>query len=254
MYLCMHMYLQYKLIFSHTIHIHSIHMHWYAMMYVWDSSKSFKLGFSSTWTENLQMWKLDLEKAEEPEIKLPTSTGSQRKQGRSRKPSAPLHWRCQSLWLCASHRPRGKFFKRWEHQATLAASWETCMQVAKQQSGSDTEQRTGSKRSTSRLCILTLLIELTCRVHHSKCRAGWITNWNQDCQEKYQQPQIGRWHRSNARKWWGTEEPLDEGERGEWKVGLKLSVQKTKIWSHHFTVNRRGKSGNSISGFSFPGL
>ena len=28
------------------------------------------------WTENFQMFKLDLEKAEEPEIKLPTSIGS----------------------------------------------------------------------------------------------------------------------------------------------------------------------------------
>ena len=31
------------------------------------------------WTENFQMFKLDLEKAEEPEIKLPTSTGSSKK-------------------------------------------------------------------------------------------------------------------------------------------------------------------------------
>ena len=38
--------------------------------------KSFQLGFSSMWTENFQMFKLDLEKAEEPEIKLPTSIGS----------------------------------------------------------------------------------------------------------------------------------------------------------------------------------
>ena len=38
--------------------------------------KSFKLGFSSTWTENMKMYKLDLEKAEEPETKLPTSVGS----------------------------------------------------------------------------------------------------------------------------------------------------------------------------------
>ena len=36
------------------------------------------------------MIKLDLEKAEEPEIKLPTSTGSQRQQGNSRKISASL--------------------------------------------------------------------------------------------------------------------------------------------------------------------
>ena len=31
---------------------------------------------NGVWTENFQMFKLDLEKAEEPEIKLPTSTGS----------------------------------------------------------------------------------------------------------------------------------------------------------------------------------
>ena len=36
-------------------------------------SKSFKLVFNSMWTKNSQMYKLDLEKAEEPEIKLPTS-------------------------------------------------------------------------------------------------------------------------------------------------------------------------------------
>ena len=42
--------------------------------------KSFRLGFSSMWTKNSQMLKLELEKAEEPEIKLPTSSGSQTKQ------------------------------------------------------------------------------------------------------------------------------------------------------------------------------
>ena len=39
-------------------------------------SKSFKLGFSNTWTKNFQMYKMDLEKAEEPEIKFLTSIGS----------------------------------------------------------------------------------------------------------------------------------------------------------------------------------
>ena len=37
------------------------------------------------WTENFQMFKLGLEKAEEPQIKSPTSTGSQKKQENSRK-------------------------------------------------------------------------------------------------------------------------------------------------------------------------
>ena len=39
------------------------------------------------WAMNFQMFKLDLEKAEEPEIKLPTSTRSLKKRESSRKTS-----------------------------------------------------------------------------------------------------------------------------------------------------------------------
>ena len=39
----------------------------------------------------------------------------------------------------------GKFFKRWENQTILPASWETYMQVKKQQLELDMEQQTGSK-------------------------------------------------------------------------------------------------------------
>ena len=39
----------------------------------------------------------------------------------------------------------GKFFKRWEYQTTLSDSWETCIQVKKQQLEPDMEQWTGSK-------------------------------------------------------------------------------------------------------------
>ena len=39
----------------------------------------------------------------------------------------------------------GKFWKRWEYQTTLPASWEICMQVKKQQLAMDMEQLTGSK-------------------------------------------------------------------------------------------------------------
>ena len=49
--------------------------------------KILKWGFNSTWTENFQMFKLDLEKAEEPEIKLPASVGSSKKQESSRRTS-----------------------------------------------------------------------------------------------------------------------------------------------------------------------
>ena len=38
--------------------------------------KILQASFNSMWTENFRMFKLDLQKVEEPEIKLPTSTGS----------------------------------------------------------------------------------------------------------------------------------------------------------------------------------
>ena len=63
-------------------------------------SKFSKPGFSNTWTMNLQMFKVVLEKAEEPEIKLPTSAGSSKNQESFRKHLFLLYWLCQSLWLC----------------------------------------------------------------------------------------------------------------------------------------------------------
>ena len=73
------------------------------------------------------------EKAEEPEIKLPTSVGSSKTQESSRKTSIsalltmpkPL-----TVWITTNC---GKFFKRWEYQTTLPSSLEICMQVRKQQ-------------------------------------------------------------------------------------------------------------------------
>ena len=91
------------------------------------------------------MFKLDLEKAEEPEIKLLTSGGSSKEQESSRKISTsalltmpkPL-----TMWITTNC---GKFLKRREYQTTWPASWEICMKVSKQQLELDTEQQTGSK-------------------------------------------------------------------------------------------------------------
>ena len=62
------------------------------------------------------MFKLDLEKPEEPEIKLPTSVGSSKKQENAGKTSTsalltmpkPL-----TVWITTNC---GKFLKRWEYQ------------------------------------------------------------------------------------------------------------------------------------------
>ena len=64
--------------------------------------KILQLGFNSPWTMNFQMFKLDLEKAEEPEIKLATSVGSSKKWESFRRTSTSASLTSQSLWLCGS--------------------------------------------------------------------------------------------------------------------------------------------------------
>ena len=95
--------------------------------------------------KQVQMFKLVLEKAEEPETQLPTSAGSWKKQESSRKTSIsalltmpkPL-----TVWITINC---GKFWKRCEYQTIWTASWEICMRVRKQQLELDMEQQTGSK-------------------------------------------------------------------------------------------------------------
>ena len=89
--------------------------------------------------------KLDLEKTEKPEIKLPTSTGSLKKQESSRKTSTsallatPKHL---TVWITADC---GEFLRRREYQTILSASWEIYMQVTKEQLELDMEQQSSSK-------------------------------------------------------------------------------------------------------------
>ena len=89
------------------------------------------------WNENFQMLKLDLEKAEEPEIKLLTKESS-RKTSTSASLTMP---KPLTVWITINC---GKFFKRWEYQTTWPASWKICMQVKKQQLELDMEQLIGS--------------------------------------------------------------------------------------------------------------
>ena len=86
-----------------------------------------------------------LEKAEESEIKLPTSLESSKKQESPRKISTSdllTMPKTLTMWITINS---GKFFKRWEYQTTWPASWETYMQVKKQQLELDMDQETGSK-------------------------------------------------------------------------------------------------------------
>ena len=83
-------------------------------------------------------------KGREPEIKLPTSAGSWKKQESSRKTSISALLTMPKplpVWITINC---GKLWKRWEYQTTWPASWEICMKVRKQKLDLDMEQ-IGSK-------------------------------------------------------------------------------------------------------------
>ena len=66
------------------------------------------------------MFKLDLKKAEEPEMKLSTLVGSQKKQENFRKTSTSASLTTLKLvWITTNC---GKVFKRWEYQTILPPS------------------------------------------------------------------------------------------------------------------------------------
>ena len=96
------------------------------------------------WTVNFQMFKLVLEKAEEPEIKLPTSAGSSKKQEFQKNIDFCFIDYAKTS-DCVDHNKPKKILEEMGIPPTLPASWEICMQVKKQQLELDMEQWTGSK-------------------------------------------------------------------------------------------------------------
>ena len=79
------------------------------------------------------MFNLDLEKAEEPETKLPTSVGSYKNQENSRKTSTSASLTMLNpltVWFIANC---GKNLKETGIPDHLTCLWEICMQVKKQQ-------------------------------------------------------------------------------------------------------------------------
>ena len=127
------------------------------------------------------MFKLDLEKGEEPDIRLSTSVGSWKKQENSIKTpisSSLTMVKPLTVWITTNC---GKFFKILEYQTTLPASFKTCMQFKKQQLEPDMEQRNGSKLGKE--------YDKAVFCHPGPGRS---TGWNQDYWEQYQYPQICR--------------------------------------------------------------
>ena len=95
---------------------------------------------------NFHMFKLVLEKVEEPEIKLPISAGSLKKQ-EFQKNVYFCFIDYAKAFDCVDHNKLWKILKemRIEYQITWPASWEICMQIRKQQLELHMEQQTDSK-------------------------------------------------------------------------------------------------------------
>ena len=122
--------------------------------------KFSKPGFSNMRTVNFQIFKLDLEKPEEPEIKLATSAGSSKKQ-QFQKNIYFCFTDYAKAFDCVDHHKLWKILKEMgipDHLTCLLRNW---------YAGQEATVRTGQwnnrlvpnwERSTSRLCIVTLLI------------------------------------------------------------------------------------------------
>ena len=97
------------------------------------------------WTVNFQMFKLDLEKAEKPEIKLPTSAGSSKKQESSRKNIYFCFIDYAKAFDCVDQNKLWEILKDMGIPDHLTCLLRIYMQVKKQGLELDMEQQTGSK-------------------------------------------------------------------------------------------------------------
>ena len=96
--------------------------------------------------------------------------------------------------------------------------------MKKQQLELDMKQQTGSKLGKESVKAVYCHPAYLTSMQNTSCkRLGWIAVRN------INKSQICRWHDHNGRKWTGTKEPLEVGERGEWKTWLKTQHSKMKI-------------------------
>ena len=159
-----------------TTQLHSFHR-----LAKW-CSKFSKPGINSMWTVNFQMFKLNLEKAEEPEIKFSTSVVSLKKQESSRKTSTSVYWLWQSLWLCGSQQTVENSERDGNTRPPyLPPERSVCRSRSKLEPKDWFQIGKGYVKAVYGHPAYLTYIQITCKM------PGWMsTSWNQDCWEKYQ--------------------------------------------------------------------
>ena len=146
----------------------------------WVDSSYPSFSFNSTWTMNFQMFKLDLEKAKEPEIKLPTSTGSWKKQESSRKTST-------SALLTMPTTNYGRFLEMGisDHLTCLLRNL-YAGQEATVRTGHGTTDWFQIGKGVRQGCILSPCLFNLYAEYIMRNAGLHEAQLNQDCQEKYQ--------------------------------------------------------------------
>ena len=199
------------------------------------------------WTKNLQVFNLDLERAEEPEIKLPTSIGSQKKQENSRKTSTsasltmlePL-----TRWITTNWKILKEMGIPDPLTCILGNLCESREATVRTRHGTIDWLLIGKGVHQGNIlspCLLSLYPEYIMTHNGLDESQGRIKIASRNINNL-------RWYFPNGRKWKWTKELLDECERGEWKSWLKTQHSKNEdhgLQSHHFMRNRWGKNGNS---------
>lgn len=134
-------------------------------------SKFSKPGFNSTWTQNFQMLRVDLEKSEEPEI----ATLDQWKSKGVQDIHLHLIWtmpKVLTVWMTTNY---GKFLKRCKYQISLAASWEICRQIKKQELELDMEQCTRFKLGKEYIKAVYCHVAYLTYIQSTSCEMpGWM--------------------------------------------------------------------------------
>ena len=196
------------------------------------------------------MIKLVLEKAEEPETKLPTLAGSLKKQESFRKNIYFCFIDYAKAFDCVDHNKLWKTLKEMRIPDHV-----TCL-LRNLYAGREATVRTRhGKTDWSQIgkgvcqgCILTsCLFNLYAKhIMRNKLESrfpGEISG------------QVYRWYHPYDRKWRRTKEPLDENERGKSKVGLKLKIQKTKIMACGPTTSWQidGETVETVADFIYLG-
>ena len=159
------------------------------------------------------------------------------------------------FWALTTTTNCGKFFKRWEYQTTWPASWETCLQVKKQQLELDMEQQTNSKLGKE--YIKAVYCHLACLTYMQSTSCE-MSSWVKHKLESRLPGEISNLSYADdttlmAESKEELKNLLKKVKEESGKGGLKLNIQNTKIMASSFITSWQidGETRETVTDFVF---